>query len=62
MIKVLHLDSKSYLNKIGLASIKLGKGQKASAINDLNQIAKDSREKDPEVLYRIGEALSMYRK
>lgn len=58
--KGLTLDSKSYLNKVGLASIKLGKGQKASAITDLNQIAKDSREKDPEVLYRIGEALSMY--
>lgn len=58
--KGITLDSKSYLNKIGLASIKMGKGQKASAINDLNQIAKDSREKDPEVLYRIGEALSMY--
>ncbi|MFT3917853.1 tetratricopeptide repeat protein [Cloacibacterium sp.] len=58
--KGIALDSKSYLNKIGLASIKIGKGQKVSAINDLNQIAKDSREKDPEVLYRIGEALSMY--
>lgn len=58
--KGISLDSKSYLNKIGLASIKMGKGQKVSAINDLNQIAKDSREKDPEVLYRIGEALSMY--
>lgn len=58
--KGITLDSKSYLNKIGLASIKMGKGQKVSAINDLNQIAKDSREKDPEVLYRIGEALSMY--
>ncbi|WP_374360255.1 tetratricopeptide repeat protein [Cloacibacterium sp.] len=58
--KGIALDSKSYLNKIGLASIKMGKGQKVSAINDLNQIAKDSREKDPEVLYRIGEALSMY--
>lgn len=58
--KGLALDSKSYLNKIGLAAIKIGKGQKASAITDLTQIAKDSREKDPEVLYRIGEALSMY--
>lgn len=58
--KGITLDSKSYLNKIGIASIKMGKGQKVSAINDLNQIAKDSREKEPEVLYRIGEALSMY--
>lgn len=58
--KGLAIDSKSYLNKVGLASIKLGKGQKASAITDLNQIAKDSREKDAEVLYRIGEALTRY--
>ena len=28
--KGLAIDSKSYLNKIGLATIKLGKGQKAS--------------------------------
>jgi tetratricopeptide (TPR) repeat protein len=58
--KGLSLDSKSYLNRVGLASIKLGKGQKATAINELNQIAKDSREKDAEVLYRIGEALTIY--
>ena len=58
--KGLSIDAKSYLNKVGLASIKLGKGQKVSAINELNQIAKDSREKDVEVLYRIGEALTLY--
>ncbi len=58
--KGLAIDAKSYLNKVGLASIKLGKGQKVSAINDFTQIAKDSREKDAEVLYRIGEALTMY--
>ena len=58
--KGLAIDAKSYLNKVGLASIKLGKGQKVSAINDFTQIAKDSREKDAEVLYRIGEALTLY--
>ena len=58
--KGLATDSKSYLNKVGLATIKLGKGQKATAIAELNQIAKDSREKDPEVLYRIGEALTLF--
>lgn len=58
--KGLAIDSKSYLNKVGLATIKLGKGQKATAIGELNQIAKDSREKDPEVLYRIGEALTLF--
>ncbi len=58
--KGLSVDSKSYLNKVGLASIKLGKGDKNGAINDFANIAKDSREKDPEVLYRIGEALTIY--
>lgn len=58
--KGLALEPKSYLNRVGLASIKLGKGQKATAINELTQIAKDSREKDAEVLYRIGEALTIY--
>lgn len=58
--KGLAIDSKSYLNKIGLATIKLGKGQKASAITELTQVAKDSKEKDAEVLYRIGEALTMF--
>lgn len=58
--KGLAIDSKSYLNKIGLATIKLGKGQKASAITELIQVAKESKEKDAEVLYRIGEALTMF--
>ncbi|ODM52421.1 tetratricopeptide repeat protein [Elizabethkingia meningoseptica] len=55
------LDAKkSFFSRIGVASIKLGKGDKAGAVADFSQIAKDSREKDPEVLYRIGEALSLY--
>lgn len=57
--KGLSIDSKSYLNKIGLASIKLGKGDK-SAIVDIQNVVKDSKEKDPEVLYRAAEALTMY--
>lgn len=56
----LAIDSKSYLNKIGIATIKLGKGQKAAAITELTQVAKESKEKDAEVLYRIGEALTMF--
>lgn len=58
--KGLALEPKSYLNKVGLASIKLGKGQKSAAIEELNQITKDSREKNAEVLYRIGETLTIY--
>lgn len=50
------LDAKkSFFSRIGQASVKLGKGDQTGAIADFNQIAKDSREKDPEVLYRIGE-------
>ena len=59
--KGLEINSKNYLNKIGLASIKLGKGDK-SAITEIQNIIKDSREKDTEVLYRAAEALTMYEK
>lgn len=59
--KGLAVDSKSYLNKIGLASVKLGKGDK-SAIAEIQQIVKDSREKDAEVLFRAGEALTLFEK
>ena len=45
--KGLALDPKSFLNKIGLASIKLGKGDK-TAIVEIQKIVIDSKEKDPE--------------
>ena len=54
-------DPKSFLNKIGLASVKLGKGDR-SAFNDIQQIVKDSKEKDAEVLFRAGEALVLFEK
>ncbi|MFW2136729.1 hypothetical protein ACK2M7_10690 [Chryseobacterium sp. TY4] len=54
-------DAKSALNKVGLASIKIGKGDK-SGENDLRQIVKDTKEKDAEVLYRAAEALTIYEK
>lgn len=57
----LGIESKSYLNKIGLASIKLGKGDR-SGIVEIQNIVKDSREKDPEVLYRAAEALTLFEK
>ena len=57
--KGLAADSKSYLNKIGLATIKLGKGDK-SGIAEIQNVVKDSREKDAEVLYRAAEALTLY--
>ncbi|WP_300673685.1 tetratricopeptide repeat protein [Soonwooa sp.] len=54
-------DPKNFLSKIGLASIKLGKGDK-SGETDLRNIVKDSKEKDAEVLYRAAEALTLYDK
>lgn len=53
---------KSYFSRIGEASVKLGRGDKAGAIADFAEIAKDSREKDADVLYRIGQALTLYPK
>lgn len=59
--KGLAADSKSYLNKLGLATVKLGKGDK-SAIAEIQKIVTDSREKDAEVLYRAAEALTLFEK
>lgn len=58
--KGLALDRRSYLNRIGLAAVEMGRGNKSVAISSFEQIAKDSRERDAEVLFRIGEALTMF--
>lgn len=52
-------DKRSNLNKIGLASVKLGKGDK-SAVAEIQNVVKDSRDKDAEVLYRAAEALTIF--
>lgn len=57
--KGLEADKKSNLNKIGLATVKLGKGDK-SAIMEIQNIVKDSKEKDAEVLYRAAEAFTLF--
>lgn len=57
--KGLALDSKNNLNKIGLAAVKLGQNNKAG-IAEIQDIVKSTREKDPEVLYRAAEALTMF--
>ncbi|WP_121459853.1 tetratricopeptide repeat protein [Chryseobacterium defluvii] len=59
--KGLGVDSKSYLNKIGLAAVKLGKGDK-SAVAEIQKIVTDSKEKDAEVLFRAAEALTLFEK
>ena len=59
--KGIALDAKkSFLSRVGIASVKLGKGDKTGAVADFAQIAKDAKDKDPEVLFRIGEALTLY--
>lgn len=60
--KGLAADNKDYLNKIGLATVKLGKGNKAAAVAEIQRIVKDSRERDPEVLFRAGQALTLFEK
>lgn len=57
--KGLAIDKKSYLNRIGLASVKLGKGDK-SGFTDIQSVIADSKGKDSEVLYRAGEALTLF--
>ena len=57
--KGLAADKRSNLNKIGLASVKLGKGDKSSLM-EIQNIVKDSRDKDAEVLYRAAEALTLF--
>lgn len=59
--KGLAADSKSYLNKIGLAAVKLGKGDK-SAVAEIQKAVTDSKEKDAEVLFRAAEALTLFEK
>ena len=59
--KGLAADGKSYLNKLGLATVKLGKGDK-NAIAEIQKIVTDSKEKDAEVLFRAAEALTLFEK
>ena len=59
--KGLAADKKSYLNQIGLAAVKLGKGDK-SAIAEIQKVVADSREKDAEVFFRAAEALTLFEK
>ncbi|SKB83594.1 Tetratricopeptide repeat-containing protein [Chryseobacterium balustinum] len=59
--KGLAADKKSYLNQIGLAAVKLGKGDK-SAIAEIQKVVTDSREKDAAVLFRAAEALTLFEK
>ncbi|WP_128330990.1 tetratricopeptide repeat protein [Apibacter sp. HY039] len=60
--KGLEKDPKSYLNKIGLAAVKLYQKNKSAANADFESIAKDTRYKNPEVLFKIAESYVLFRK
>ncbi|WP_229367959.1 tetratricopeptide repeat protein [Telluribacter humicola] len=60
--KGLALDDKSYLNQVGLATVALGKGDKAKAQELIATAEKKTRGKDAQVLYRAGEAYTLFEK
>jgi len=55
------IDSKNYLNKVGLGAVALGKGDRAKA-KELFDEAEKKKKKDAEVLFRIGEAYTLFEK
>lgn len=59
--KGLQLDEKSYLNQVGLGTVALAKGDRAKA-KELFDTAEKKKGKDAEVLFRIGEAYTLFEK
>jgi tetratricopeptide (TPR) repeat protein len=59
--KGIQLEEKSYLNQVGLATVALGKGDRAKA-KEMFDVAEKKKGKDAEVLYRIGEAYTLFEK
>ena len=59
--KGVSLDEKSYLNQVGLGTVALAKGDRAKA-KELFETAEKKKGKDAEVLYRIGEAYTLFEK
>ena len=59
--KGLQLDEKSYINNVGLGTIALAKGDRVKA-KALFDEAEKKKKKDAEVLYRIGEAYTLFEK
>lgn len=61
--KGIALDAKkSFYSRLGLASVKLGKGDKTGAVAEIKDIVKDSREKDTDLLAEAGKTLVKYEK
>jgi tetratricopeptide (TPR) repeat protein len=59
--KGIQLDEKSYLNQVGLGTVALAKGDRAKA-KELFDTAEKKKGKEAEVLYRIGEAYTLFEK
>ncbi len=59
--KGLEIDSKSYINMVGLGALELQKGNKAAA-KEFFDTAEKKKKKDAEVLFRIGEAYTLFEK
>jgi tetratricopeptide (TPR) repeat protein len=59
--KGLQLDEKSIINQVGLGTVALGKGDKAKA-KEYFDVAEKKKKKDAEILFRIGEAYTLFEK
>lgn len=60
--KGVSLDEKNYLNSVGLGTVALGKGDAAKAKELFETAEKKTKGKDAEVLYRMGEAYTLFKK
>lgn len=60
--KGLAADDKSYLNQVGLATVAMGKGDMAKAKEMIEFAEKKTRGKDANVLFRAGEAYTLFDK
>ncbi len=60
--KGLAIEDKSYINQIGMAMVELGRGNREKGKEMIDYAVKKSRGKDANVLYRAGEAWSLFDK
>lgn len=60
--KGLAVDDKSYLNQVGLATVAMGRGDMAKAKEMIEFAEKKTRGKDANVLFRAGEAYTLFDK
>lgn len=60
--KGLALDDKSYINQVGMAMVELGRGNREKGKELIDIAVKKTRGKDANVLFRAGEAWSLFEK